>query len=128
MTSFFTVVMFVAAAVAVMGVISGIRIVPQGKVMVIERLGRFHKLAASGLNILIPFLDAPRAMEMRVANRFLRNTLVDLREQVMGFETVQVITHDNVTMEVGSVIYYQIVDPAKALYQIENLAVAIEQL
>jgi regulator of protease activity HflC (stomatin/prohibitin superfamily) len=85
-------------------------------------------VAHSGLNILIPFFDSPRAIEMRTGNRFLRSNLVDLREQVMGFETVQVITHDNVSMEVGSVIYYQIVDPAKALYQIENLALAIEQL
>jgi regulator of protease activity HflC (stomatin/prohibitin superfamily) len=51
-----------------------------------------------------------------------------MREQVMGFETVPVITNDNVTMNVGSVIYYQIVDPGKALYEIENLGLAIEQL
>ncbi|MFN0062650.1 MAG: SPFH domain-containing protein [Myxococcaceae bacterium] len=128
MTSFVTVLLVIFVVVVGMILAQGIRVVPQGKVMVIERLGKYHKLASSGLNILFPLLDAPRAMEMRTANRFVRNTLVDLREQVLGFETVPVITHDNVTMEVGSVIYYQIVDPAKALYQIENLAVAIEQL
>jgi regulator of protease activity HflC (stomatin/prohibitin superfamily) len=122
------VVLFVVMVAATVLVATGIRIVPQGKVMVLERLGKYHRVASSGLNVLIPFLDAPRAMEMRMGNRFVRNTLVDMREQVMGFETVQVITHDNVSMQVGSVIYYQVIDPGKALYQIENLAVAIEQL
>ncbi len=121
-------VAIVVAGAVIFGMIKGIRIVPQAKVMVVERLGKFHRVAHSGLNLLIPFLDSPRAIEMRTGNRFLRSNLVDLREQVMGFETVQVITHDNVTMEVGSVIYYQIVDPAKSLYQVENLALAIEQL
>jgi regulator of protease activity HflC (stomatin/prohibitin superfamily) len=116
------------AAGVVFTLVKGLRIVPQAKVMVIERLGRFHHVANSGLNVLVPFLDAPRAMEMRVGNRFYRSSLVDMREQVMGFETVQVITHDNVTMEVGSVIYYQIVDPGRALYAVENLAMAIEQM
>nr|WP_095983264.1 SPFH domain-containing protein [Melittangium boletus] len=120
------VVIFAVAVVFAM--VKGLRIVPQAKVMVVERLGKFHHVASSGLNILIPFFDAPRAMEMRVGNRFYRSHLVDMREQVMGFETVQVITHDNVTMEVGSVIYYQIVDPGRALYAVENLALAIEQL
>lgn len=125
---FLTVLFVIAAVVVGFALITGIRIVPQAKVMVVERLGKFHNVATSGLNILIPFLDSPRAIEMRAGNRVMRSNLVDLREQVMGFETVQVITHDNVNMEVGSVIYYQIVDPAKALYQVENLALAIEQL
>ncbi|WP_375759265.1 SPFH domain-containing protein [Corallococcus exercitus] len=123
-----TIVLLFLAAAVVFAMVTGVRIVPQAKVMVVERLGKFHRVASSGLNILIPFMDSPRAMEMRAGNRFTRNTLVDLREQVMGFETVQVITHDNVNMEVGSVIYYQIVDPSRALYQVENLALAIEQL
>jgi regulator of protease activity HflC (stomatin/prohibitin superfamily) len=125
---FMTVLFGIAALVVGYTLIKGIRIVPQAKVMVVERLGKFHHLAHSGLNVLIPFLDSPRAFEMRTGNRFYRANMVDMREQVMGFETVQVITHDNVTMEVGSVIYYQIVDAAKALYAVENLALAIEQL
>lgn len=123
-----TPLLIVLAVVVGFVLMTGIRIVPQAKVMVVERLGKFHRLAESGLNILIPFLDSPRAIEMRTGNRYLRSNMVDLREQVMGFETVQVITHDNVTMEVGSVIYYQIVDAKRALYQVENLALAIEQL
>lgn len=108
--------------------VTGIKTVPQGKALIIERLGKYYKTATSGLNILLPLVDSPRALEMRTAQKITRTTLVDLREQVMGFETVQVITHDNVNMEVGSVIYYQIIDPVKALYQVENLALAIEQL
>lgn len=123
-----TPLLIVLAVVVGFMLMTGLRIVPQAKVMVVERLGKFHRLAESGLNILIPFLDSPRAIEMRTGNRYLRSNMVDLREQVMGFETVQVITHDNVTMEVGSVIYYQIVDAKRALYQVENLALAIEQL
>jgi len=117
----------VAAAVVYM-VVKSLRIVPQAKEMVVERLGKFHHVATSGLNVLIPFFDSPRDIEMRMGSRVLRSSLVDMREQVMGFETVPVITHDNVTMEVGSVIYYQIVDSKKALYAVENLAMAIEQL
>src|SRR4051794_9047997 len=104
------VVLFIIALAVGFGLLKGLRIVPQAKVMVVERLGKFHHVCSSGLNILVPFLDSPRAMEMRVGNRFTRTPLVELREQVMGFETVQAITHDNVNMEVGSVIYYQIID------------------
>ncbi|AKF81537.1 Regulator of protease activity HflC, stomatin/prohibitin superfamily [Myxococcus fulvus] len=123
-------IVLILIAVGALGFLgySCVRIVPQAKVMVVERLGKFHDVATSGLNLLWPFIDSPRPIEMRTGNRYMRSTMVDLREQVMGFETVQVITHDNVNMEVGSVIYYQIVDPAKALYQVENLALAIEQL
>ncbi len=127
--TFMTLFLLIMAGVLGTALLSGLRIVAQAKVMVIERLGRFHHVAHSGLNILIPFIDSPRAIELRgPGGRLARSTLVDMREQVMGFETVPVITHDNVTMNVGSVIYYQIVDPAKALYEIENLGLAIEQL
>jgi regulator of protease activity HflC (stomatin/prohibitin superfamily) len=126
--TFVTIVLVALAAGVAVGLLRGIRIVPQAKVMLVERLGKYHHVARGGLNILIPFLDSPRAMEIRAGGRLLRANLVDLREQVMGFETVQVITHDNVTMEVGSVIYYQIIDAVKAMYEIENLPLAIEQL
>jgi regulator of protease activity HflC (stomatin/prohibitin superfamily) len=127
--TFMTLLLLIVAAVVGSALLAGIRIVPQAKVLVVERLGKFHHVAHSGLNILLPFLDSPRAIEMRgPAGRLLRSSTVDMREQVMGFETVPVITHDNVTMNVGSVIYYQVVDPAKALYEIENLGLAIEQL
>jgi regulator of protease activity HflC (stomatin/prohibitin superfamily) len=122
------IVLLLMAAVAVVIVLSGVKIVPQAKVMVIERLGRFHRLATSGLNIIVPIMDKARPILLKREGRLWSSTFVDLREQVLGFEKVPVITHDNVGMEVGSVIYYQVINPVKALYEIESLSLAIEQL
>jgi regulator of protease activity HflC (stomatin/prohibitin superfamily) len=122
------IVLLLMAGVAVVVVLAGVKIVPQAKVMVIERLGRFHRLASSGLNIIVPIMDKPRPILLKREGRLWSSTFVDLREQVLGFEKVPVITHDNVGMEVGSVIYYQVINPVKALYEIESLSLAIEQL
>src|SRR5450631_4150844 len=122
------IVLLLLAGVAVVVVLSGVKIVPQAKVMVIERLGRFHRLATSGLNIIVPIMDKARPILLKREGRLWSSTFVDLREQVLGFEKVPVITHDNVGMEVGSVIYYQVINPVKALYEIESLSLAIEQL
>ena len=118
----------VLAVVAAFILISAVKVVPQAQVLVIERLGRFHKLATSGPNFIWPYIEKPRPIVLKRDGRLYVSSLVDLREQVMGFEKIPVITHDNVGMEVGSVIYYQIIDPVKALYEIESLALAIEQL
>jgi regulator of protease activity HflC (stomatin/prohibitin superfamily) len=117
---------FVALVVVLL--LFGIRIVPQAKVMVVERLGKFNRTLTSGLNVIIPFVDASRPIILRVENQNAPSRFVDLREQVMGFDQIPVITRDNVAMEVGSVIYYQVIDPVKALYEIENLSLAIDQL
>ena len=92
-----------------------IKIVPQKQVMIIERLGRFHKTAEAGLNIIIPFLDSIRAV-------------LDIREMITPIEPQSVISRDNVTMEVDAVIYYVIIDPVRATYEIQNLKWGIEQL
>src|SRR5579862_8265588 len=123
-----TLVLVALAVMAAFVLVASIKIVPQAHVMVIERLGRFDRLARSGLNIITPYIEKPRPIVIKRDGRLYASVLVDLREQVMGFEKIPVITHDNVGMEVGSVIYYQIVDPVKALYEIESLALAIEQL
>ena len=123
-----TVFLIVLAVLAAFFVVSSVKVVPQAKVLVIERLGRFHRLAQSGLNIIIPWIEKPRPILLKREGRLYQSTLVELREQVLGFEKIPVITHDNVGMEVGSVIYYQIINPVKALYEIESLALAIEQL
>ena len=123
-----TVVILAFLALVVVLLVSGIRIVPQAQVMVVERLGRFHRVLTSGLNIIIPLVDLSRSISLRVENRYQLSRFVDLREQVMGFDKIPVITRDNVAMEVGSVIYYQVVDAVKALYEIENLSLAIDQL
>ena len=81
----------------------------------IERLGRFHKRADAGLNVIVPFLDSVRAT-------------IDLREQITQIEPQAVITRDNVTMKVDAVIYFVIADPVRATYEVQNLGWGIEQL
>jgi regulator of protease activity HflC (stomatin/prohibitin superfamily) len=104
--------------------VRGIMIVEQATVKVVERLGKFHKVASSGINFIWPFVDKIRPFVMR--DQWFR--FVDLREQVMDFPPSAVITRDNVTMEVDAVLFYQITDPVKAIYEITNLGNAIVQL
>lgn len=94
---------------------STIKIVNQATVKIIERLGKYHKTAHSGLNIIVPFIDKVRAT-------------IDLREQVLDIMPQDVITKDNVTMQVNCVVYFQITDPVKTVYEISNLRWGLEQL
>ncbi len=103
-----------------------IRIVPQATVMLVERLGRFDKVASSGLNILIPFLDRPRAYYWTNSRPGL--TSIDLREQYIDLPPQPVITRDNVTIHVDSVVYWQVIDPIKAVYEMNDLVGGIVQL
>ena len=112
------IVLAVALAFAVFAVVvffSAIKVVPQKQVLIIERLGRFHKKADAGLNIIMPFVDNVRQR-------------VDLREQITSIEPQQVITRDNVTMTVDAVIYFLVVDPVAAVYEVQNLGWGLEQL
>ena len=110
--------------VALITAAKGVMIVEQATVKMVERLGKFHKLAHSGINFIWPYLDKVRPFVMR--QRI--TSYVDLREQVMDFPPSSVITRDNVTMEVDAVLYYQITDPLKAVYEIADLGNAIVQL
>ena len=103
-----------------------IRIVPQASVMLIERLGRFNRVAASGLNILTPFFDKPRAVYWTNTRPGL--TSIDLREQFLDLPPQPVITRDNVTIHVDSVVYWQVTDPVKAVYEMNDLVGGIVQL
>jgi regulator of protease activity HflC (stomatin/prohibitin superfamily) len=103
-----------------------IRIVPQATVMLVERLGRFDKVATSGLNILWPFIDKPRAVYWTNARPGISS--IDLREQYIDLPPQPVITRDNVTIHVDSVVYWQITDPIKAVYEINDLVGGIVQL
>jgi regulator of protease activity HflC (stomatin/prohibitin superfamily) len=116
---FIAIVMLVIAA-------KTIRIVPQASVMLVERLGRFDKVASSGLNILVPFIDKPRAVFWTNTRPAL--TSIDLREQYIDLPPQPVITRDNVTIHVDSVVYWQITDPIKAVYEINDLVGGIVQL
>lgn len=103
-----------------------IRIVPQATVMLVERLGKFDKVATSGLNLLVPFLDKPRAVYW--TNTRPGITSIDLREQYIDLPPQPVITRDNVTIHVDSVVYWQITDPIKSVYEINDLVGGIVQL
>ncbi|HKE59628.1 MAG TPA: SPFH domain-containing protein [Pyrinomonadaceae bacterium] len=121
---FFLVFLFVIVALIV-GV-KTIRIVPQATVMLVERLGRFEKVANSGLNVLWPFFDRPRAVYWTNTRPGL--TQIDLREQYIDLPPQPVITRDNVTIHVDSVVYWQITDPVKAVYEMNDLVGGIVQL
>jgi regulator of protease activity HflC (stomatin/prohibitin superfamily) len=103
-----------------------IRIVPQATVMLVERLGRFDRPAKEGLNILVPFLDKPRAVFWTNTRPGL--TSIDLREQYIDLPPQPVITRDNVTIHVDSVVYWQITDAVKAVYEMNDLVGGIVQL
>src|SRR3984893_15651403 len=103
-----------------------IKIVPQASVMLIERLGRFSRVASSGLNILWPFIDKPRAVYW--TNTRGAVTSIDLREQYIDLPPQPVITRDNVTIHVDSVVYWQVTDPIKAVYEMNDLVGGIVQL
>src|SRR4026208_998913 len=103
-----------------------IRIVPQATVMLVERLGRFDKVANSGLNLLWPFLDRPRAFYWTNTRQGISS--IDLREQFIDLPPQPVITRDNVTINVDSVVYWQITDPIKAVYEMNDLVGGLVQL
>ncbi|MCM1377474.1 MAG: SPFH/Band 7/PHB domain protein [Clostridium sp.] len=127
----------VAVGLAIAIISAGVKVVPQSETRVIERLGRFHAVLSPGLNFIIPFVDRPktiytRRIETSVGGRSIVRTtatsVIDLREQVYDFPSQQVITRDNVTTEINALIYFQITDPKKAVYEIDNLPNAIEKL
>ncbi len=113
-----------------------IKIIGQAEVMVIERLGRFHRVARSGLNLLIPFVERPKTLDVRYLESGLQGdkltisstSRIDLREQVLNFPSQPVITKDNVTIDIDAVIYYRVADPQKAMYAVQNLPYALETL
>src|SRR3954452_6532382 len=103
-----------------------IKIVPQSSVLLIERFGRFHRIAASGLNIIIPFFESARAVYWTNTRQGV--TSIDLREQFIDLPPQSVISRDNVMMGVDSVVYWQITDPVKATYEVNDLVGSIVQL
>ena len=110
--------MYVLIALLIIIVIialKSIKVVRQSEVYIIERLGKFHKVADAGLTIIIPFFDHVRSV-------------VSLKQQTMDVPPQGVITRDNVTINIDTVVFYQITDPVKAVYEIQNLKKGIEYL
>ncbi len=103
-----------------------LRVVPQAAVMIIERLGKFDRIAAGGLNIVTPFLESPRGVIWTGWRP--GTTQIDLREQFTELQPQPVITRDNVTIMVDSIIYWQVTDPLKAVYEVNDLVGGIIQL
>ncbi len=117
--------------------VKGVKIIGQAEVIVVERLGRFHRVARSGLNFLVPFIERPRHLDVRYVNTDVSGlrritagstSRIDLREQVLNFPSQPVITKDNVTINIDAVLYYRVADPQKATYAVQNLPYALEIL
>ena len=130
-------IFIIIAIIAVLYVLKGFKIIPQSETRVVERLGRYDRTLQSGINYLFPIIDRPRAVYQRDEIRYadgsksvvMRSTSrIDLREQVYDFDKQSVITKDNVTTTINALLYFQIVDPMKSVYEIDNLPNAIEKL
>lgn len=117
--------------------LSSVILVRQAETIVIERLGRFHRILGPGLHMIMPFMDQKRHAiwtfvmvdhnhdYVRVSRALYR---IDLREALYDFPKQNVITKDNVTMEINALLYYQITDVKAAMYEVSNLPEAIEKL
>ena len=103
-------------------------IIPQSETKIIERLGRYYATLRPGINIIIPIVDRAKEIVVMKAGRYVYSNSIDLREQVYDFPKQNVITKDNVQTEINALLYFQIVDPLKAVYEINNLPNAIEKL
>ena len=115
MTTTVIIVVVLLALFVIITVAKAIMVVPQAQSAVIERLGRFRTVASPGLTFLVPFLDKVRAR-------------IDLREQVVSFPPQPVITEDNLTVSIDTVVYFQVTDSRAAVYEISNYIVGVEQL
>jgi regulator of protease activity HflC (stomatin/prohibitin superfamily) len=109
------IVLLVVVALVLLTLARTIRIIPQARAGVVERLGRYSRTLTPGLTIVVPFIDR------------IRDT-IDLREQVVSFEPQPVITEDNLVVNIDTVIYFQVTDPKAATYEIANYIQGIEQL
>ena len=122
---------------ALVFVAKGVIIVQQAEVVIVERLGKFDRVLQSGFNFIIPVLEAPRAIDWKVTQKgfdgstysiIQKRTKIDLREAVYDFPRQNVITKDNVSISINALLYFQIVNPKSAVYEIQNLPDAIEKL
>ena len=109
------IVLIVIAIVVLFTIARGVRIVPQARAGIVERLGRYHRTLDPGLALVIPYVDRVRP-------------LLDMREQVVSFPPQPVITEDNLTIQIDTVIYFQVTDPKSASYEIADFISAIEHL
>jgi regulator of protease activity HflC (stomatin/prohibitin superfamily) len=131
------IVLLALVAFVVIILARGIKVIRQAETVIIERLGRYHRTLESGINVIVPLIDKPRPIDWRFiktdpSGRHMyvhtRTDRIDLRETVYDFPRQGVITKDNVTIEINALLYFQVVDPMKAVYEISNLPDAIQKL
>ena len=132
-----TVILLLFAVFVVFAIAKGVRIIQQSEAMVIERFGKYRTTLTAGFNVIIPIFDKPREIISRFTRelpdgnkyvQFMKKERIDLRESVFDFPKQNVITKDNVMTEINALLYFQVMDPVKAMYEIENLPMAIEKL
>ena len=109
------VVVLLFVLLVIVSVVKAVQIIPQAQAAVVERLGRYQRTLTPGLAFLVPFIDRIRAR-------------IDLREQVVSFPPQPVITQDNLTVNIDTVVYYQVLDPKAAVYEISDYIVGVEQI
>ena len=126
--SVITVFLIALVVLAVVFVKMAVVIIPQSETKIVERLGKYYATLGPGINIIIPFMDRAKTIVTMYRGRYAYSTTIDLREQVYDFDKQNVITKDNIQMQINALLYFQIVDPFKAVYEINNLPNAIEKL
>ena len=123
------IVLIVLVALVVIYILRGIKIVSQSETLIVERLGKYNRTLNAGINVILPIVEkAKETIARRQDGRLIATSRIDMREQVYDFDKQSVITKDNVMTEINALLYFQIVDPMKAVYEIQNLPVAIEKL
>ena len=132
-----SIILIVLAVLVLALLFKGVKVIRQSEAMVVERFGKYAKTLNAGLHIIIPIMDIPRPTVWRYVKEGLdgqrytySKTLdrIDLRETVYDFPKQNVITRDNVVTEINALIYFQVVDAVKCVYEIANLPNAIEKL
>ena len=128
MEGFVSIALTAIVVLAIIFVKMAVVIIPQSETKIIERLGKYYDTLKPGVNIIIPFIDCAKTIITMTRGRYAYSNSIDLREQVYDFDKQNVITKDNIQMQINALLYFQIVDPFKAVYEINNLPNAIEKL
>ena len=112
------IILYVLVALVVIYILRGIKIVSQSETMIVERLGKYNRTLNAGINVILPIIEQAKETIVRRQNGGMsRTSRIDMREQVYDFDKQSVITKDNVMTEINALLYFQIVDPMKAVYE-----------
>lgn len=132
-----TIIIIVICLLAIIYILSGLVIIPQSETRIVERLGKYQRTLSPGINFVLPIIENTRQIHVRYKEQTVDGydhirtkvtSKIDLREQLYDFPRQNVITKDNVQTEINALLYFQIIDPKRAIYEIDNLPNAIEKL